>query len=155
MTDLDHLLKIISDPRTLDIYNHWSSFSLHDINKHVGALNKPGIYAITDQNTQILYLGKAKSVYNRLKSHYNATQKKERAEAWAQFFDHFNSDLKAYYFLTDSISDANVEKANQAIERILQIKHNPLFDQMYNLKGKRRIDDFEGRLIQCNYSTEF
>lgn len=152
MSDIDHLLKIISDPRTLDIYNHWPCFPLDDIKKQVGALNKPGIYAITCPNAQVLYIGKGRSVYNRLKSHFNATQKKERAEAWAQFFEYFDSNLKAHYLLTDKISDATVEKANQAIERVLQVKHNPLFDQMYNSKGKRRIDDFKGRLKECNYA---
>lgn len=152
MTDIDHLLKLIADPRTLDIYNDWPSFPLDDVDNQSGSLNKPGIYAIVCQNSQILYIGKGRSVYSRLKSHYNATQKKERAEAWAQFFDHFNSNLKAYYLLIDKISDANVEKVNQAIERVLQVKHNPLFDRMYNSKGKRRIHDFHGRLRECDYA---
>lgn len=151
VNDFDKLLKILSDPKNLDIHGNWKVFPFQEILKFKNSIDKPGIYAITDKNGQILYIGKAKSVYNRLKSHFNATQGKEKAEAWAQFFEYFNSDLKAFYFLTDSISNKNLENVNQALERILQVKYNPLFDQIYSLKGKKSIEDFKDRLRQCNY----
>lgn len=151
MTDIDHLLEIISDPCTLDIHGHWASFPLHEVKLQAKVLrNKPGVYAITDQNSRVLYVGKGKCIYKRLKSH-KEVKENDRAEAWAQFFGHFNSNLMAYYFMTDKISSSNIEHANQAIERIVQIKHTPLFDQIYNTKSKPAKADFKGCLKECNY----
>ncbi|HXI00918.1 MAG TPA: hypothetical protein VNI52_11680 [Sphingobacteriaceae bacterium] len=152
MADIDQLLEIISDPRTLDIQGHWPSFPLDDVRKQKILLpNKPGVYALIDDQGRVLYVGKGNCINSRLKSHKEIGAN-NKAEAWAQFFsENFKSGLTAYFLIIDKISKPNIENAKKAIERIVQIKYEPLFDRMYNTKGKRAKYDFKGSLKECNY----
>ncbi|MEI6815288.1 MAG: GIY-YIG nuclease family protein [Bacteroidota bacterium] len=147
--DFEKLIETLKDDSFLIIKN-WHTFSLKDIKDNKANCDKSGIYAIGSEKYGIIYIGKAKSIYERLKSHFNATEGKENAPAWKQFFDHkeLKFELKAYYFETSNYSIENKECINQILERVSQLIEKPLFDKMYSVKGHKSItnEEFDQKL---------
>jgi len=152
-SDFKKFQTTINDPKFLEIEN-WDSFLLSEIAKNRSRIyTASGIYAIANKDKDILYIGKAKSIYGRLNSHYKATLGKEKASAWKQFFEYFNTGLLAYYYKTDGYSKEYEEGIRQALEKIIQIKYRPLFDRIYISKGKKfvqNIDDVVKSLKRSN-----
>jgi len=140
--DFKNLLLIINGNAYNDLDN-WKSFSLSDLESQKDELKVGGVYAIKAQNEEVLYIGKAKYLYDRLKSHLKATEKLETAPAWKQFFEYFDNNLIALYFPITTFSEGASEHARQILERMLQVKYSPLFNKIYG-RGHKVIDDFEG-----------
>lgn len=159
--DFNLLISLLNNEKCINI-NHWQQVAdfeaLKDTKKNECKFaNKSGIYAIIDNDGHIAYIGKAKCLYNRLSSHSNALigKDKEKAPAWDEFFTYFNGQgLTARYFIIDGFSDGyNAEHARKAIERALQIKYQPYFDELYrekkvrlNDRFRKNLDDIKGRL---------
>lgn len=138
--DYKRLIELINSENFTDV-NHWPSLQLNKQQLDEKLLNEvSGIYVIKNLDGLVFFTGKAKSLYDRLNSHFKATQGKETAEAWKEFFEHFKVDLTFHYKVIDGFSNESAENARKALERILQIKYRPLFDRLYK-KGYKKIDD--------------
>ncbi|MDR0900880.1 MAG: excinuclease ABC subunit UvrC [Methanobrevibacter sp.] len=81
---------------------------------------KPGIYIMKDKNDEIIYIGKSKSLRNRVKSYF---KDKYDTPKTAILMSHFNS---LEYIITDSEKEALILEAN------LIKKHRP----KYNIRLK-------------------
>jgi len=152
--DYNLLISFLNDEKCVDI-NLWQQVEKFEELKSVKKgdccfADKSGIYAIIDNDGHIAYIGKAKCLHNRLSSHSWALVGKDaqKAPTWDEFFTHFNGkNLIARYFITPEFSDDRAsEFARQAIERALQIKYKPYFDELYSRKKDRLEDRFDGEL---------
>jgi hypothetical protein len=146
MDDLRKLQGILNDPGFFEIVK-WPSVPLADF--HILDRNAKGLYALANSEFGIVYIGKGNPIFNRLKSHFRATEGKDNAECWDQFFtnNRFKSGLKAYYYQVDCTDDTVVsEKYREVLERVLQIKYDPLFDRLYPKRNHRRIENFEDKV---------
>ncbi len=142
-SDFNKFHKTVNNSKFLNI-KKWASFPLNKIIDNKSKIyNISGIYVIENIDIEILYVGKAKSIYGRIYSHYKATLGNEKASAWKQFFEYFNSNLIAYYFITTGYSKEYEEIIRQALEKIIQIKYRPLFDRIYSRKGHNEISNFD------------
>jgi len=82
-------------------------------------------------------LGKAKKIYDRLRSHNEATKGNEKAECWRQFFMAITGNIIAYWYPVESKNnEVKEENARQILERLIQLKYEPIFDKIYP-RGKR------------------
>jgi len=155
MNQIDELLKQINDKNFMDIPS-WKKFDLSAID-NVGFQfdrNVNGIYAIYNEEWGCLYIGKGKPIYGRLKSHYKATMGHDNSGAWNQFFKYFNKDLTAYWHEVDDHESKDVgEVRRKIIERILQMKYNPIFDQVYITKGKQNVPDLNASLQKIKQTS--
>ena len=85
---------------------------------------KPGIYIMKDSNEEIIYIGKAKNLKNRVKSYF--AEKKDRPKTYV-LMSHFNS---LEYIITNSEKEALLLEAN------LIKKHKPRYN--IQLKDDKR-----------------
>lgn len=146
MEEFASVLQVINSNRFSCIEEYWCSIPLEATvsNKWLFEDGDSGLYALFHPEFGCIYIGKAISLFRRLKSHYNATLGKETSECWKQFFETINSRITAYWFPLEiklSNKDLN-ENLRQALERLLQIKYSPMFDMVYKRGNRRANPDF-------------
>ena len=154
MNDFKIIQTLFSSGEMFDIHRKWKNFPLKKLDDYKKELkNKSGIYVIESNSYGILYIGKAKSIRGRLTSHLKATEGKEKSPAWKQFFEYFKSNLRAYYLVTDTLfSENSGENGRQIIERALQMKYAPLFDQIFPTRQRKKLNNFEERIKSLKHS---
>ena len=103
-------IEIINNQKFQDIKDFWPSIELCNIlNKEVSFDKKmSGVYALYHDDYNFIYIGKAKSIFDRLKSHYYATIGREKSECWSQFFGTINTGIWAYWYQT---KDQNLDNS--------------------------------------------
>ena len=67
---------------------------------------KPGVYIMRDKDDNILYVGKAVILKNRVKQYFNKTNKTARIEKMVSLIDHFE------YIVTDNEAEALILECN-------------------------------------------
>ena len=67
---------------------------------------KPGVYIMRDKDNNILYVGKAVILKNRVKQYFNKTNKTARIEKMVSLIDHFE------YIVTDNEAEALILECN-------------------------------------------
>ncbi|TAF44405.1 MAG: hypothetical protein EAZ64_06995 [Sphingobacteriales bacterium] len=88
-----------------------------------------GIYSIFDK-TECLYIGVGRPIWSRIKSHYTASQKEDKAKRWSDFFSQYKRTLTVYWIQFDNIENKIIgDKARILVESILQEKYKPKFEQ--------------------------
>jgi len=152
MTTLDTIRHLLDPGRELSFLNveneKWNSFPLESIDDPTSHLDKSinGLYALTDSEGKILYVGKGKPIYGRLKSHRKATKGIEKAPAWRQFFRHFSKGIRAHWLEVDDADPSAGERLRKSLEQILCLRFNPLFDELYPKRKSKAIRNFIQRL---------
>ena len=78
---------------------------------------KPGVYVMHDKDDTIIYVGKAVSLKNRVRSYFRKTNKTERIKKMVSLIDHFE------YIVVDNEAEAlilecNLIKKNRKFENI-------------------------------------
>lgn len=68
--------------------------------------DKPGVYIMRDKNDNILYVGKAVVLKNRVRQYFNNTNKTERIKKMVSLIDHFE------YIVTDNEAEALILECN-------------------------------------------
>ena len=68
--------------------------------------DKPGVYIMRDKDNNILYVGKAVILKNRVKQYFNKTNKTARIEKMVSLIDHFE------YIVTDNEAEALILECN-------------------------------------------
>ncbi len=80
---------------------------MFDIKEELKKLpEKPGVYIMRDKNDNILYVGKAVILKNRVKQYFNKTKKTKRIERMVSLIDHFE------YIVTDNEAEALILECN-------------------------------------------
>ncbi|HVB03134.1 MAG TPA: GIY-YIG nuclease family protein [Chitinophagaceae bacterium] len=135
-------LALIND-KSIQNIKKWKRFALNQW-KNAELKNKPkpminGLYAMWNKTCGCIYIGKGKPIKGRINSHYNAINGIEKAKAWKEFFEHemIKKEITIYWYCIDDDNDYLAERQRQSLERLLQIKYEPLFERMY--KGKYKI----------------
>ena len=77
---------------------------------------KPGVYVMRDKNGEVIYIGKAKNLKNRVSQYFRNTQKPAKVQAMVDCIDDFD------YFIAMSELDA------LALESNLIHKHQPFYN---------------------------
>ncbi len=67
---------------------------------------KPGVYVMRDKNDTIIYVGKAVSLKNRVRSYFRKTNKTERIKKMVSLIDHFE------YIVVDNEAEALILECN-------------------------------------------
>ena len=67
---------------------------------------KPGVYIMKDKNDNIIYVGKAVSLKNRVRSYFRKTNKTERIKKMVSLIDHFE------YIVVDNEAEALILECN-------------------------------------------
>lgn len=67
---------------------------------------KPGVYVMRDKNNNIIYVGKAVSLKNRVRSYFRKTNKTERIKKMVSLIDHFE------YIVVDNEAEALILECN-------------------------------------------
>ena len=67
---------------------------------------KPGVYVMRDKNDNIIYVGKAVSLKNRVRSYFRKTNKTERIKKMVSLIDHFE------YIVVDNEAEALILECN-------------------------------------------
>ncbi len=78
--------------------------------------NKPGVYIMKDKNDNIIYVGKAVSLKNRVRQYFRKNNKTKRIENMVNTIDHFE------YIVVDNEAEALILECN------LIKKHRPKFN---------------------------
>ncbi len=87
-----------------------------------------GFYAIF-KNDECLYIGTGKQIWERIKSHYRASQGKEKSKRWADFFGKHRDIVKIYWLEYDKLENTKQsQKLRELIENILELKYRPKFE---------------------------
>ena len=68
--------------------------------------NKPGVYVMRDKDDNIIYVGKAISLKNRVRSYFRKTNKTERIKKMVSLIDHFE------YIVVDNEAEALILECN-------------------------------------------
>ena len=68
--------------------------------------DKPGVYIMRDVNDRIIYVGKAVSLKNRVRSYFRKTEKTERIKRMVSLIDHFE------YIVVDNEAEALILECN-------------------------------------------
>ena len=68
--------------------------------------NKPGVYVMRDKNDNIIYVGKAISLRNRVRQYFRKTEKTARIEKMVSLIDHFE------YIVVDNEAEALILECN-------------------------------------------
>ena len=83
------------------------NFIMFNIKEELKKLpEKPGVYIMRDKNDNILYVGKAVVLKNRVKQYFNKTNKTARIEKMVSLIDHFE------YIVTDNEAEALILECN-------------------------------------------
>jgi hypothetical protein len=141
MSEATHLLNLLNDLITSTnsefTIENWKSFELDfsrdfqerksirtKIAEEVG--NAEGFYAIFDE--KCLYIGIGRPIKNRIKSHYYASQEKDTAEKWVNFFKQYKKTLTIYWKEFSPMNHPNTDDAIRIyIEAVLTQKYIPEF----------------------------
>ena len=67
---------------------------------------KPGVYIMHDKNDEIIYVGKAVSLKNRVRSYFRKTNKTKRIQNMVSLIDHFE------YIVVDNEAEALILECN-------------------------------------------
>ena len=78
--------------------------------------NKPGVYVMKDKNGEIIYIGKAKNLKNRVSQYFRSSPKPSKVQAMVDHIDDFE------YFIAVSELDA------LGLESNLIHKHQPFYN---------------------------
>ena len=80
---------------------------MFNINEELKKLpSKPGVYIMKDKNDNIIYVGKAKTLKNRVTQYFRKTNKTTRIEKMVSLIDHFE------YIVTDNEAEALILECN-------------------------------------------
>ena len=80
---------------------------MFNINEELKKLpSKPGVYIMKDKNDNIIYVGKAVSLKNRVTQYFRKTNKTARIEKMVSLIDHFE------YIVTDNEAEALILECN-------------------------------------------
>ena len=80
---------------------------MFNINEELKKLpSKPGVYIMKDKNDNIIYVGKAVSLKNRVTQYFRKTNKTTRIEKMVSLIDHFE------YIVTDNEAEALILECN-------------------------------------------
>ncbi len=80
---------------------------MFNINEELKKLpSKPGVYIMRDKDNNIIYVGKAVSLRNRVTSYFRKTNKTTRIERMVSLIDHFE------YIVTDNEAEALILECN-------------------------------------------
>ena len=80
---------------------------MFDIEEELKKLpGKPGVYIMRDKNDTIIYVGKAISLKNRVRSYFRKTNKTERIKKMVSLIDHFE------YIVVDNEAEALILECN-------------------------------------------
>jgi hypothetical protein len=83
-----------------------------------------GVY-LYERNGEVLYIGKGKPIFNRIKSHYIVSYREvagdNQNQTWHRFFSTYNGPVIVY------ASEIEREADRKIIEMILQEYHKPVF----------------------------
>ena len=83
--------------------------------------HKPGVYLMHDQDDNVIYVGKAVNLYNRVRSYFRASTKKTpKIERMVSLINHFE------YIVVDSELEALV------LENSLIKEYNPKYSTLLN-----------------------
>lgn len=137
--ELEGVLQIINSDEFINVKENWQNIDLSKLEekRKNSDIEKSGIYALYNDNYEFIYVGKAKKIYDRLKSHRKATQGNEKAECWREFFMAIEGNIIAYWYPLESRNNEEKEEnVRQILERLIQLKYDPLFDKIYP-RGKR------------------
>lgn len=98
--------------------------------------NKPGVYIMHDKDDKIIYVGKAISLKNRVKSYFRKTNKTQRIQNMVDLIDHFE------YIVVDNETEALILECN------LIKKNRPKFNVLLK-------DDKTYPYIKVNVKDDF
>ena len=98
--------------------------------------DKPGVYIMHDKNDKIIYVGKAISLKNRVRSYFRKTKKTKRIENMVALIDHFE------YIVVDNETEALILECN------LIKKNRPKFNVLLK-------DDKTYPYIKVNVKDDF
>lgn len=98
--------------------------------------NKPGVYIMHDKDDKIIYVGKAISLKNRVKSYFRKTNKTQRIQNMVALIDHFE------YIVVDNETEALILECN------LIKKNRPKFNVLLK-------DDKTYPYIKVNVKDDF
>jgi len=98
--------------------------------------NKPGVYIMHDKNDNIIYVGKAISLKNRVRQYFRKTNKTKRIENMVSLIDHFE------YIVVDNEAEALILECN------LIKKNRPKFNVLLK-------DDKTYPYIKINIKDDF
>jgi hypothetical protein len=146
MNDFQYILSQVNTESFSDIEGHWQSMKLGQCITPELSLDKKinGLYALKHAKYGIIYIGKGKPIFNRIKSHYYATKGKEKAPAWKQFFEYMTDDMTVYWYEVNHLDEVVGEQAREVLERLLQIKYKPLFEIIYKNGIRKELPDING-----------
>ena len=114
----DHELKIVRE-------------RLHSIFPRKAA----GIYAYESKAGELLYIGKAKNLFNRVYSHYRETfidVGGDKSGVWHYFFNANHGELKIFW------TELEGERERHIVEQCLEVVKNTKFDKQFP-KGNRKL----------------
>ena len=145
MTDFQKIVSIINSATFQEIEQYRQSVDLLKLCQSKTHFDQRinGIYALWHSQYAFIYIGKGKPIFHRLKCHYLATQGKEKAPSWKQFFEHINTDIKVYWYEYDNPDVVIAEYCREALERLLQIKYEPLFEAVYPKGNRKAVPDLQ------------
>ena len=111
-----------------------------------------GVYAYLDKKGKLLYIGKSKNIYNRVRSHYKEAYKqtvRKRAAVWCEFFNNNTGELTILWksikhdrqciAIEEMIEDVKPSEFNKIYKRGKRILVQP--NQRLKLLCKKSIDD--------------
>jgi hypothetical protein len=85
-----------------------------------------GVY-LYERKGEVLYIGKGKPIFNRVKSHYNESYREvsgdTKTKKWHRFFSKYNGPITVY------ISEIGREADRKIVEMILQEFHQTVFSK--------------------------
>src|SRR5574344_1806817 len=80
---------------------------MFNINEELKKLpSRPGVYIMRDKDNNIIYVGKAVVLKNRVRQYFRKTNKTERIKKMVSLIDHFE------YIVTDSEAEALILECN-------------------------------------------
>ncbi len=98
-------MKNIETYHTLDISNKGED--MFQIEEELKKLpNKPGVYVMKDKDNNIIYVGKAISLKNRVRQYFRKNEKTARIEKMVSLIDHFE------YIVVDNEAEALILECN-------------------------------------------
>lgn len=113
--------------------------ALEVLKREWGNIEFPGLYILFDSKTKKVYVGEAKDVHNRLKTHFNTPD--DKIKGWNRVFVLNDGRAAMQSDFNDSVIRKSLElylinlfKANKytVVSQGEQQKHNPMQKSLYN-----------------------
>ena len=138
--NIETFLDLLKKEKIIPVQENWNLFVIEHpgskpdnnsereqiakIKKEVGT--KAGLYCYYNNNNRCLYVGKAKPLFNRIKSHYKEsfTENAGRGHQWNSFFGNNTGMLNLYWI---EIED---EDLRVIIERLIAFLEKPQFEEV-------------------------